>query len=145
VATRGGLDVRGPDAAEFLNRMYTFTYTKLPVGRSRYVLMTDQAGAVIDDGVACRFHDEHFYVTATTSGVDGVYRSMLFWNAQWRLNVDVANVTAAYAGANIAGPRSREVLQKLCTDIDLSPAAFPYLRVPPPTPPRAPPPPPPPP
>jgi sarcosine oxidase subunit alpha len=129
VSTLGGLDVRGPDAAEFLNRMYTFTYTKLPVGRSRYVLMTDQAGAVIDDGVACRFHDEHFYVTATTSGVDGVYRTMLFWNAQWRLNVDVANVTAAYAGVNIAGPRSREVLQTLCTDTDLSPAAFPYLGV----------------
>jgi sarcosine oxidase, subunit alpha len=129
VSTLGGLDVRGPDAAEFLNRMYTFTYTKLAVGRSRYVLMTDQAGAVIDDGVACRFHDEHFYVTATTGGVDGVYRTMLFWNAQWRLNVDVANVTAAYAGVNIAGPRSREVLQKLCTDIDLSPAAFPYLAV----------------
>ena len=129
VSTLGGLDVRGPDAAEFLNRMYTFTYTKLPVGRSRYVLMTDQAGAVIDDGVACRFHDEHFYVTATTGGVDGVYRTMLFWNAQWRLNVDVANVTAAYAGVNIAGPRSRDVLQKLSTDIDLSPAAFPYLGV----------------
>jgi sarcosine oxidase subunit alpha len=129
VSTLGGLDVRGPDAAEFLNRMYTFTYTKLPVGRSRYVLMTDQAGAVIDDGVACRFHDEHFYVTATTSGVDGVYRAMLFWNAQWRLNVDVANVTAAYAGVNIAGPRSRDVLQTLCTDTDLSAAAFPYLGV----------------
>jgi sarcosine oxidase subunit alpha len=129
VSTLGGLDVRGPDAAEFLNRMYTFTYTKLAVGRSRYVLMTDQAGAVIDDGVACRFHDEHFYVTATTGGVDGVYRTMLFWNAQWRLNVDVANVTAAYAGVNIAGPRSREVLQTLCTDTDLSPTAFPYLGV----------------
>jgi sarcosine oxidase subunit alpha len=129
VSTLGGLDVRGPDAAEFLDRMYTFTYAKLPVGRSRYVLMTDQAGAIIDDGVACRFHGEHFYVTATTSGVDGVYRTMLFWNAQWRLNVDVANVTAAYAGVNIAGPRSREVLQTLCSDIDLSPAAFPYLGV----------------
>jgi sarcosine oxidase subunit alpha len=107
--------------------MYTFTYTKLEVGRSRYVLMTDQAGAVVDDGVACRFHDEHFYVTATTGGVDAVYRTMLFWNAQWRLNVDIANVTAAYAGVNIAGPRSREVLQKVCEDIDLSPASFPYM------------------
>ncbi len=112
VSTLGGLDVRGPDAAEFLNRMYTFTYTKLPVGRSRYVLMTDQAGVITDDGVACRFHEEHFYVTATTSGVDAVYRSMLYWNAQWRLDVDVANVTAAYAGVNIAGPKSREVLAK---------------------------------
>ena len=129
VSTLGGLDIRGPDAAEFLNRLYTFAYAKQPVGRSRYVLITDQTGAVVDDGVACRFHDEHFYVTATTSGVDAVYRMMLFWNAQWRLDVDVANVTAAYAGVNIAGPRSREVLQKLCRDIDLSAEAFPYMGV----------------
>ncbi|MDZ4734845.1 MAG: glycine cleavage T C-terminal barrel domain-containing protein [Rhodospirillaceae bacterium] len=129
VSTLGGLDVRGPDAAEFLNRMYTFTYTKLEIGRSRYVLMTDQSGAVVDDGVACRFQDEHFYVTATTGGVDAVYRTMLFWNAQWRLNVDIANVTAAYAGVNIAGPRAREVLEKVCQGTDLSPTAFPYLGV----------------
>jgi sarcosine oxidase subunit alpha len=129
VSTLGGLDIRGPDAAEFLNRMYTFTYSRLQVGRSRYVLMTDQAGAIVDDGVACRFHDEHFYVTATTGGVDAVYRTMLFWNAQWRLDVDVANVTAAYAGVNIAGPRSRQVLARVCDDVDLSPEGFPYLGV----------------
>jgi sarcosine oxidase subunit alpha len=129
VSTLGGLDVRGPDAAEFLNRMYTFTYAKLAIGRSRYVLLTDQAGVIGDDGVACRFSEEHFYVTATTSGVDAVYRSMLQWNAQWRLDVDIANVTAAYAGVNIAGPKSRQVLQKVCTDLDLSAEAFPYLGV----------------
>ena len=129
VSTLGGLEIRGPDAAEFLNRMYTFTYAKQPVGRSRYVLMTDQAGAVIDDGVACRFHDEHFYVTATTGGVDGVYRTMLFWNAQWRLNVDVANVTAAYAGVNIAGPARARCCRSSAPISTCRAAAFPYLGV----------------
>ena len=129
VSTLGGLDIRGPDSAELLNRLYTFAYAKQPVGRSRYVLMCDQSGAIIDDGVACRFHDEHFYVTATTSGVDAVYRLMLQWNAQWRLDVDIANVTAAYAGVNIAGPRSRDVLATLCHDVDLSAEAFPYMGV----------------
>ncbi|HWA51061.1 MAG TPA: 2Fe-2S iron-sulfur cluster-binding protein [Dongiaceae bacterium] len=126
VSTLGGLDVRGPDAAEFLNRMYTFAYAKQPVGRCRYVLMTDNAGVITDDGVAVRFHDEHFYVTATTSGVDAVYRQMLFWNAQWRLDVDIANVTAAYAGVNIAGPKSREVLARVC-EANLGAADFPYM------------------
>src|SRR5262249_30198060 len=112
VSTLGRLGLRGPDAAEFLNRMYTFAYAKQQVGRCRYVLMTDNAGVITDDGVAVRFHDEHFYVTATTSGVDAVYRQMLWWNAQWRLDVDVANVTAAYAGGDIAGPRSRQVLER---------------------------------
>jgi sarcosine oxidase, subunit alpha len=129
VSTLGGLEIRGPDAADFMNRMYTFAYAKQAVGRARYVLMCGPSGAVIDDGVACRFHDEHFYVTATTGGVDGVYRQMLWFNAQWRLDVDVTNVSAAYAGVNIAGPSSRRVLAPLCPDLDLSAEAFPYMGV----------------
>ena len=129
VSTLGGLDVRGPDAAELLNRMYTFAFLKQPVGRSRYALMTDEHGVVIDDGVCARFAENHFYVTATTSGVDRIYQQMLKWNAQWRLNVDIANVTAAISAVNVAGPDARKVLEAVCTDIDLSAEAFPYLGV----------------
>jgi sarcosine oxidase subunit alpha len=124
VSTLGKIRVRGSDAAEFLNRMYTFAYLKQPIGRARYLLMTNEAGTITDDGIAVRLSDDSFYVTATTGGVDNVYRAMLLWNAQWRLDVDIANVTAAYAGVNIAGPVSREVLEKLCTDVDLSAEAF---------------------
>ncbi|MCE0777524.1 2Fe-2S iron-sulfur cluster-binding protein [Pseudomonas sp. NMI542_15] len=129
VSTLGGLDVRGPDAAEFLNRMYTFAFLKQPVGRSRYALMTNEHGVVIDDGVCARFAENHFYVTATTSGVDRIYQQMLKWNAQWRLNVDIANVTAAISAVNVAGPDSRKVLEKVCSDLDLSAEGFPYLGV----------------
>lgn len=129
VSTLGGLDVRGPDAAELLNRLYTFAFAKQPVGRSRYALMTNEHGVVIDDGVCARFADNHFYVTATTSGVDRIYQQMLKWNAQWRLDVDITNVTAALAAVNVAGPRARNVLRKLCQDVDLSAEAFPYLGV----------------
>ncbi|MEO1190838.1 MAG: 2Fe-2S iron-sulfur cluster-binding protein [Pseudomonadota bacterium] len=129
VSTLGGLEIRGPDAAEFMNRLYTFSYKKQPVGRARYLLMTNEQGVVIDDGVACRLSEEHYYVTATTGGVDRVYRQMLLWNAQWRLQVDVASVTAAYAGVNLAGPRSRKVLEHLGSDIDFSAEAFPYMGV----------------
>jgi sarcosine oxidase, subunit alpha len=93
------------------------------------VLMTDQAGVVMDDGVACRLHDRHFYVTATTSGVDQVYRAMTWFNAQWKMDVDVANVTAAYAAVNLAGPRTRDLIATIETDIDFSKEAFPYMAV----------------
>jgi sarcosine oxidase subunit alpha len=112
-----------------VHRMYTWTYLRQEVGRARYALMCDEAGVIVDDGVACRLHERHFYVTATTGGADAVYRQMLWWNAQWRLDVDITNVTAAYCGVNIAGPRSRELLAKVCNDVDLSPAAFPYMGV----------------
>ena len=129
VSTLGGLDVRGPDAAELLERVYTFGFAKLPVGRTRYALMTNEHGVVIDDGVCARLGEQHFYVTATTSGVDRIYQQMLKWNAQWRLDVDITNVTAALAAVNLAGPLSRQVLAKVCDDVELSAEAFPYLGV----------------
>ena len=129
VSTLGKLELRGRDAGEFLDRLYTFAYQGLAVGRSRYALMADETGAIVDDGVVCRLSDEHFYVTATTGGVDDVYRTMAWWNAQWRLDVDIANVTAGFAAANLAGPASRDTLARLCDDVALGAADFPYLGV----------------
>jgi sarcosine oxidase subunit alpha len=127
VSTLGGLEIRGPDAAEFMNRIYTFAYRKQPTDRSRYLLMTDDTGSIIDDGVAARWAEDHFYVTATSGGADAVYRRMLWWNAQWQLDVDITNVTAAWAGINIAGPHARAVIERLDSDIDFSADAFPYI------------------
>ncbi len=129
VSTLGGLEIRGPDAGELINRLYTWGFVKQPVGRARYALMTDEAGVVIDDGVACRFSDTHYYVTATTSGVDRVYRAMLKWNAQWRLDVDIANVTGAWSAVNLAGPQARSVLSRACNDVDLKPESFGYMEI----------------
>ncbi|TXR53170.1 2Fe-2S iron-sulfur cluster-binding protein [Reinekea thalattae] len=126
VSTLGGIELRGPDAAEMMERIYTFGFKKQPIGKTRYAVHTNEHGVVIDDGVACRIADDYFYVTATTSGVDRVYRAMLKWNAMWRLNVVISNVTEAYAAVNVAGPKAREVLAKL-TDIDISAEGFPYL------------------
>ncbi len=129
VSTLGGLEIRGPDAGEFLERMYTGSFRSVPAGRARYALMTDESGVVIEDGVACRLSEQHYYVTATTGGSDGVHRAMLWRNAQWRLEVDVTNATAAWCGVNLAGPGSRAVLARICDDIDLSAGAFPYMAV----------------
>lgn len=127
VSTLGGIELRGPDAAEFMNRLYTFGFIKQPVGKTRYAVLTNEHGVVVDDGVAARLADDHYYVTATTGGVDRVYRDMLKWNAQWRLSVDIANVTTAFAAVNVAGPNSRQVLEAAGCDIDLGVDAFPYL------------------
>ncbi|MDO6564997.1 2Fe-2S iron-sulfur cluster-binding protein [Amphritea sp. 1_MG-2023] len=127
VSTLGGIELRGPDAAEFMNRIYTFAFLKQPVGKTRYAVLTNEHGVVIDDGVACRISEDHFYVTATTSGVERVYRDMTKWNAQWRLDVDILHVTSAFAAVNLAGPDSRKVLEKLAENVDLSSEGFPYL------------------
>ena len=128
VSTLGGLEILGADAAQFLNRVYTFAYLKQPIGRARYLLMTNEAGTVIDDGVACRMAEDRFYITATSSGVDRVCRQMLWLNAQWHMDINIINVTAAYGGMNLAGPNARKVLQKLVSDeVDISAEGFPYM------------------
>ena len=127
VSTLGGIELRGPDAAEFMNRVYTFGFIKQPIGKTRYAVLTSEQGVVSDDGVAARLGENHYYVTATTSGVDQVYRDMLKWNAQWRLDLDIANVTSAFSAVNVAGPLSRKVIETAGCSVDLNAHDFPYL------------------
>jgi sarcosine oxidase subunit alpha len=127
VSTLGKIEVRGPDAAAFMDRLYTMNHAGQPVGRVRYCLMLNDLGAVIDDGVAFRLAEDHFYVTATTGAVARVWAEMALRNAQWGLRVDAANVTGAFAGINVTGPAARAVLAALPSDIDWSADAFPYL------------------
>lgn len=128
VSTLGKIELRGADAAEFLERVYTGGYSNLKVGMSRYALMLDEAGVVIDDGVIARLGAEHFYFTTTTSGAATVYRELSRLNTMWRLDCGLVNLTGARSAINLAGPDARDVLAKL-TDLDLSSTAFPYLAV----------------
>ena len=127
VSTLGGIELRGPDAPEFMNRLYTFGFVKQPIGKTRYAVLTNEQGVVADDGVAARLGEHHYYVTATSSGVDRVYRDMLRWNAQWRLDLDIANVTSAFSAINVAGPLSRQLIESVGCSVDLSAQHFPYL------------------
>jgi sarcosine oxidase subunit alpha len=128
VGTLGKLEARGPQAAQFLERVYVSKYAGLKSGMTRYALMCDEAGVVIDDGVIARLSDDHFYFTTTTSGAAGIYRELSRLNTIWGLDCGIVNVTGAYAAVNLAGPYSRAVLAKL-VDIDLSSEAFPYLGI----------------
>jgi sarcosine oxidase subunit alpha len=128
VGTLGKMELYGPDAALFLERVYTGNFANLRVGMTRYALMLDESGVVIDDGVVARLGEEHFYFTTTTTGAATVYRELQRLNAMWNLRIGIANATGAFAAVNLAGPQSRAVLRTL-TALDLSNEAFPYLAV----------------
>ena len=128
VGTLGKLEVYGADAAEFLERVYTGRFANMKVGMTRYAVMCDESGVMMDDGVVARLAEHQFYFTTTTTGSATVYRELTRLNTMWRLNVGIVNVTGHYAAVNLAGPRSREVLQTL-VDIDIDEVAFPYLGV----------------
>ncbi|HEV3118822.1 MAG TPA: glycine cleavage T C-terminal barrel domain-containing protein, partial [Gemmataceae bacterium] len=126
VSTLGKIEVIGPDAAELLDRIYLNRWSDLKAGRVRYGTMCNEDGILIDDGVGTRLDAERFHITATTGNADAIVQWLELWKAAWRLKATVLSQTSAYAAMNLAGPHSREVLQRL-TAMDLSPATFPYM------------------
>jgi sarcosine oxidase subunit alpha len=126
VSSLGKLLVCGPQAGDFLDRMYPNRISDMPVGRLRYGLLSNEAGRILDDGTICRLADAEFLVTTTSSGAGAAEQWFAWWLADWDMDVRLVDVTQALAAVNLAGPRAREILAKL-TDTDISAAAFGYL------------------
>jgi sarcosine oxidase, subunit alpha len=126
VSTLGKLIVRGPDAGDFLDRLYPNRFSNLKPERIRYGVIASDAGRIMDDGTICRLDDDTFYVTTTSSGAGAVYEWFSWWLADWQLDVRLTDVTQALSAVNLAGPRAREIMGKL-TELDCSAEAFTYL------------------
>lgn len=130
VSTLGKIDVQGPDAARFLDFVYTNTFSTLPVGKARYGLMLREDGFVMDDGTAARFAHDHFVLSTTTANAGKVMQHLEHVRQVLRpeLDVQLASVTEQWAQLAIAGPLSRKVLERLLGDaLDLADAAFPFM------------------
>ena len=129
VTTLGKIDIKGPDSAEFLNRVYTNAWLKLPIGKARYGVMLREDGIVMDDGTTTRISENHYHMTTTTAQAANVLSHLEYYlQIVWpELNVNVVSTTEQWAGAAIAGPNSRKLLQKLFPDIDVSNEALPFM------------------
>ena len=129
VTTLGKIDVKGPDAAEFLNRVYTNAWLKLPIGKARYGVMLREDGIVMDDGTTTRISENHYHMTTTTAQAANVLSHLEYYlQVVWPdLNVNVVSTTEQWAGAALAGPKSREVLSKLFPELDVSNEGLPFM------------------
>ncbi len=130
-STLGKIEVVGPDAAEFMNRMYTNAWTKLEPGRLRYGVMLREDGFVMDDGVVGRMAPDRFHVTTTTGGAPRVLHLMEdYLQTEWPdLDVWLTSTTEQWAVIAVQGPRARDVLAPLVEGIDLSKEAMPHMSV----------------
>ncbi|HWE12264.1 MAG TPA: 2Fe-2S iron-sulfur cluster-binding protein [Solirubrobacteraceae bacterium] len=126
VSTLGKLIVRGPDAGEFLDRLYPNRFSNLKPGRIRYGVISSDAGRIVDDGTICRMDHETFYVTTTSSGAGAVEEWFSWWLADWGQQVSLTDVTQGLGAVNLAGPKAREIMGAVC-DIDCSNEEFAYL------------------
>ena len=129
VSTLGKIQLTGPGVPELLERLYVNQWRKLGVGRVRYGVMCNDEGVVMDDGVCARIQENEWYMCTTSTGATAVFEWIQWWaQSGWGNGVHVVNLTDSYAAFNLAGPRSREVLQRL-TNRDLGSRKFPYMRV----------------
>ena len=128
-STLGKIDIQGPDAAGFLDRIYTNMFSTLPEGQCRYGLMCTADGMVFDDGVTTRLGKNHYLMTTTTGGAARVLAWLEEWlQTEWPdLKVYCTSVTEHVATIALVGPKSRQLLQELVTDIDVSKDAFPFM------------------
>lgn len=129
VSTLGKIDVQGPDAAEFLNRLYCNGFAQLDVGKARYGLMLREDGIVMDDGTTSRLAADHFFMTTTTANAAKIMTHMEFCHqALWpELDVQYVSVSEQWAQMAVAGPKARPTLQKIVDDVILDDITFPYL------------------
>jgi sarcosine oxidase subunit alpha len=130
-STLGKIEVVGPDAATFLERMYANAFQKLEVGRCRYGLMLSEAGFLMDDGVIARLKPDRFHVTTTTGGAPRVLAHMEdYLQTEFTdLRVWATSTTEQWATIAVQGPRARETIAPLFEGVDLSNTAMPHMSV----------------
>ncbi len=127
-STLGKIEIVGPDAAEFMNRIYTNAWTKMAPGTCRYGLMLNEAGFVMDDGVVARLAADRFHATTTTGGAAAVLAHMEdYLQTEFpELRVWLTSITEQWAVIAVQGPQARAVIAPLVEGIDL---AMPHMSV----------------
>jgi sarcosine oxidase, subunit alpha len=130
-STLGKIEVVGPDAAQFLNLIYTNSWDTLKPGRCRYGIMLREDGFVYDDGVVGRMAEDRFHVTTTTGGAARVMNHMEdYLQTEFpHLNVWLTSATEQWAVIAVQGPKARDIIAPLVEGIDLSNEAFPHMSV----------------
>ncbi len=128
-STLGKIEIKGRDALEFMNLMYTNPFTKMKPMTSRYVLMLSEDGMIKDDGIVCKFNDKHFIATTTSGGAPKVLADMEeYLQTEWpHLQVYVNSITEQFTTFNISGPKSRDIMSKVFTEVDFSNESFPFM------------------
>ena len=128
-STLGKIEVVGPDAVTFMERMYTNPWAKLGVGRCRYGLLLGEDGFIRDDGVIGRLAQDRFHVTTTTGGAARVLNMMEdYLQTEWPdLKVWLTSTTEQWAVIALQGPNARKLIEPFVEGLDISEAAFPHM------------------
>lgn len=117
VSHMGEIEVRGPDAITFVNRLTSNDVTKLIDGQAQYTALTTPEGTVVDDLLVYRFSEDHLFLVVNAGTTDKDWDWIKSHHAGE--SVELNNVSADYCQLALQGPDVVSILQKL-TDTPLS-------------------------
>jgi len=132
VSTLGKIEVFGPDAGEFLNKLYINGFKLLKPGKARYGVMLREDGYVFDDGTTSRLADDHYFMTTTTANAARVlahmeHASQVLWP---EMDVHFCSATEQWCGVAVAGPNARKILSTAFgKTLDMSEENLPFMGV----------------
>ncbi len=128
-STLGKIEIKGKDALDFVNLIYTNSFTKMKPMTAKYALMLGEDGMVKDDGIVCKINDQHFITTTTTGGAANVLAHMEeYAQTEWpNMNVYMNSITEQFATFNISGPKTKTIMNRVFSNIDFSNEKFPYM------------------
>jgi len=111
VSHMGEIEVIGPEAIEFINRLTSNDASKLIDGQAQYSALTTLEGTVIDDLLVYRFAADRFMLVVNA----GTTEKDWDWIAAHRgnENVQLKNVSSAYCQLALQGPDALRILQEL--------------------------------
>jgi glycine cleavage system aminomethyltransferase T len=112
VSTLGKLVVSGPDAVDLLERIYPCRVADISIGRSRYALLLNERGHVIDDGMILRDGPDRFVLTFTSGGAANAEMWIRDWAETWGSRVRIMDRTMSLGAINVTGPLATTLLAR---------------------------------
>jgi aminomethyltransferase len=117
VSHMGEIDVRGPDAIAFVNRLTSNDAAKLVDGQAQYSALTTPEGTVIDDLLVYRFAADRLLLVVNAGTTEKDWDWIKSHHGDE--DVELQNVSADYCQIAVQGPDALGILQQL-TDVPLS-------------------------
>ena len=127
----GTFEIKGKNAASFLDLIYTNPIQSIPQGMGRYGMMLTDEGFILDDGVCFCLGENWYLVSVSTGNADLVHQHLakhLSYDFH-HLDVTITNLTLQWMNVTVCGPKARVFLQEFATDIDLAPVGFPFMGI----------------
>lgn len=111
VSHMGEIEVRGPDAIAFINRLTSNNVAKLVDGQAQYSTLTTPQGTVVDDLLVYRLAADHLMLVVNAATTDKDWH----WIQQHKADekVELRNASDDFCQLAIQGPAALDVLQKL--------------------------------